>query len=145
MWTCPKCKHKFFNKNQSHSCGKFTVAGFLDKKSEKSRQLFRAFLKKYKETGPYELHPVKTRVALLTQMRFASINKLGEDYLDGHLVLTESHEHAGLFYKIDNLNNRFFVHHFRIYEENEINKTFEKYMALAYKVGQREHVKTKKK
>jgi len=25
MWTCPKCKHQFFNKNQSHSCGDYTL------------------------------------------------------------------------------------------------------------------------
>ncbi|QKJ32252.1 hypothetical protein HQ865_21640 [Mucilaginibacter mali] len=95
----------------------------------------------YKSIGPYELHPVKTRVALLVKMRFASINKLGTDYLDGHLVMVEPHPNDTIFYKIDNLNNRFFVHHFRLYNMADITPEFRRHMAIAYKVGLREHVK----
>ena len=71
--------------------------------------------------------------------KYPSINKLAADHLDGHLVLTEPYDDQ-IFYKIDNLNERFFVHHFRIYNGGELNKNFQKYMALAYKIGQREHV-----
>ncbi len=141
MWTCPACKHKFYNKNQSHSCGEYSVDGFLEGKSEKATQLFHHFITEYKTIGNFELHPVKTRVALLTLMRFASINKMGPDYLDGHLVLVEEMKDPAIFYRIDNLNNRFFVHHFRVYKAEDISNTFKKYMAMAYRVGQREHVK----
>src|SRR5476651_987517 len=106
MWACPKCKQHFYNKNQSHSCGLYTVEQFLNGKSDVAKSLFGAFLEAYNTIGPYELHPVKTRVALLVKMRFASINKLATDYLDGHLVLIELHRDDTLFYKIDNLNNR---------------------------------------
>ena len=143
MWTCPRCHQKFVNKNQSHSCGHYSVEGFLEGKSEKAIQLFRAFLKEYRKVGAYELHPVKTRVALLAQMRFASINRLGEDYLDGHFILTSSLPNETIIYKIDNLNNRFFVHHFRIRDEADINSAFRKYMMLAYDVGLRKHVRKK--
>ena len=139
MWVCPQCKHKFYNTNQSHSCGQYSIDGFLQGRTEHSIRLFGLFLDKYRQIGPYELHPVKTRVALLTKMRFASINKLATDHLDGHLVLTEAYDDQ-IFYKIDNLNERFFVHHFRIYNSGDLNKNFQKYMALAYKIGQREHV-----
>lgn len=98
-------------------------------------------MKEYRKIGVYELHPVKTRVALLTQMRFASVNKLGEDYLDGHFVLTSSRPNEAIIYKIDNLNNRFFVHHFRIRDEADINGVFRNYMRLAYDVGLRKHIR----
>jgi len=141
MWECPKCKQHFYNKNQSHSCGLYTVEQFLDGKTPFAKSLFEKLLDAFKEVGPYELHPVKTRVALLVKMRFASINKLSADYLDGHLVLTELHRDDTIFYKIDNLNNRFFVHHFRLYQAADITDGLKRYMTLAYRVGLREHVK----
>ncbi len=70
MWTCPKCKHKFFNKNQSHSCGNYSVDDFLEGRSDMAVDLFHHFLSEYRKMGKFDLHPVKTRVALLTQMRF---------------------------------------------------------------------------
>jgi hypothetical protein len=140
MWTCPHCQQQFYNRNQSHSCGQYSVDGFLENKSERSIELFWYFLAEYKRIGVFELHPVKTRVALLAQMRFASVNRLGKDFLDGHLVLIDSNPDKFVFHKIDNLNNRFFVHHFRIYREEEIGATFRHYMRLAYEVGHRKHV-----
>ena len=145
MWTCPKCKQQFVNRNQSHSCGHFTVDSFLLNKSPLAVKLFRTFLQKYSEVGDYKLHPVKTRVALFTQMRFASINKLGKDYLDGHLVLTEPHDDEPVFRRIENLGNRFFIHHFRIRKPSDINDVLMRYMRSAYKIGQREHIKAKKR
>jgi len=114
MWTCPKCRHQFYNKNQSHSCGAYTVDDFLKDKPAQSIVLFHEFLDEYKKIGPFELHPVKTRVAFLTKMRFCSVNKIGADYIDIHLVLTQHFPDASCFYKIDNLANHFFIHHARL-------------------------------
>ena len=144
MWICPRCSQKFVNRNQSHSCGQFSVAGFLKGKPKPGVRLFRSFLRAYREVSPYELHPVKSRVALLTQMRFASINKLGEDFLDGHFVLVENLPDDSVIYKIDNLNDRHFVHHFRIRNESDINRRFRKYMKLAYDVGLRKHLEAER-
>ena len=140
MWTCPKCQHQFYNKNQSHSCGNFTIDDFLRGKPAESADLFNFFLDEYREIGPFELHPVKTRVALLTKMRFCAVNKIGADHIDIHLVLTQLFEDTLCFYKIDNLANRFFVHHARLYNKDDITDELKKYMALAYEVGNRAHV-----
>jgi hypothetical protein len=145
MWTCPKCHHQFYNKNQSHSCVNYTVDDFLSGKPAKSVELFNLFLDEYRKIGPFELHPVKTRVALLTKMRFCAINKIAADYIDIHLVLTSLFEDASCFYKIDNLANRFFVHHARLYNKEDITGELKKYMALAYQVGGRAHVRPKNK
>jgi hypothetical protein len=102
MWTCPKCKHSFYNENQSHSC------------------------------------------ALLTKMRFCSINKIGTNYIDIHLVLIQPFENSLCFYKVDHLANRFFIHHCRIYNKEDITDELIKYMMMAYEVGNRMHVATKK-
>jgi hypothetical protein len=145
MWTCPKCQHQFFNKNQSHSCGGYTVADFLKGKSANGVELFNFFIAAYKKIGPFELHPVKTRVALLTKMRFCSINKIATDHIDIHLVLTQLFEDTLCFYKVDNLANRFFVHHARLYDMDDITDELKKYMAIAYEVGNRAHIMPKNK
>ena len=105
--------------------------------------LFNFFLSEYRKIGPFKLHPVKTRIALLTKMRFCSINKIRTDHIDIHLVLTGLYEDNTCFYKINNLANRFFVHHARIYDKNDINDELKKYMAMAYEVGNREHIISK--
>ena len=143
MWTCPKCHHQFYNKNQSHSCGEYTVEDFLKGKPQKSVELFLFFVEEYRKTGPFELHPVKTRVALLTKMRFCSVNKISSDHIDIHLVLTTLFDDTQCFYKIDNLANRFFVHHARLYNHADITDELRKYMVLAYGVGERAHVNPK--
>jgi hypothetical protein len=143
MWTCPKCQHQFYNKNQSHSCGGYTVEDFLRGKPAASIALFHFFLDEYRRIGPFELHPVKTRVALLTQMRFCSVNKVGKNYIDIHLVLTQPFDGTTCFYKIDNLANRFFVHHARLHARPDISDELRKYMAMAYEVGNRVHIASK--
>jgi hypothetical protein len=144
MWTCPKCHHQFYNRNQSHSCVNYTVDDFLMGKSAKSIDLFNFFLSECRKIGRFELHPVKTRVALLTKMRFCAINKISADHIDIHLVLTKLFDDALCFYKIDNLANRFFVHHTRLYNKDDITDELKKYMAMAYEVGNRAHVASKK-
>jgi hypothetical protein len=141
MWTCPRCGHKFFNTNQSHSCGSYTVADFLEGKTKDAVELFNYFLAQYRKIGPFELHPVKTRVALLTQMRFCSVNKIGADFIDVHFVLTEAYTKNSCCYKIDDLAGRFFIHHLRIRRKSDINREVRKYMKLAYAVGARKHVR----
>ena len=143
MWTCPKCNHKFYNTNQSHSCGNYTINDFLKGKSETMIGLFNYFISEYRKIGEFDIHPVKTRVALLTKMRFCSFNKMGADYINIHLAFTQPYADILCFSKIDNLDNRFFVYHFKIHSETDINNEVRKYMALAYEIGNRKHVKTK--
>lgn len=143
MWTCPRCGHQFYNNNQSHSCGGYTVDDFLKGKSAHSVDLFNTFLEEYRKIGPFQLHPVKTRVALLTQMRFCAINKIGSDYISIHLVLTQPFEHTLCFYKIENLANRFFVHYARLYDHEDFTAELNYFMALAYEVGNRGHIRHK--
>jgi len=106
--------------------------------------LFHYFLSEYRKIGVFDIHPVKSRVALLTKMRFCSINKIGSDFINIHLVLTQPYSDTTFFYKVDNLDNRYFVHHFKIHNKSDINTEALKYMELAYEIGNRKHVMDKK-
>jgi hypothetical protein len=145
MWTCPKCKHKFVNKNQAHSCGSYTVANFLKGKSEYAIEIFHYFISQYRTIGYFDLHPVKTRIALLTQMRFCAVNNIGPDFIDVHFVLTKPYYKAGCFRKIENLADKYYIHHARIRQRKDINAEIKKYMRLAFDVGNRNHVRSKRR
>ena len=142
MWICPKCQQKFVNRNQSHSCGHYTVGQFLRGKDAGGIALFRYFLTQYRKIGSFELHPVKTRIALVRQMRFCAVNKIGADFIDVHFVLTQPST-SPCFRKIDNLGNRFFIHHLRIRQKSNITKEVRTFMQRAYRIGKREHVHVK--
>ncbi len=140
MWTCQKCKQKFVNTNQWHSCGQNTVANFLQKKTDKTIELYEYLITEFRKFGDFELHPAKTRIALNKKMRFASINKLGKDYLDAHLVFTERYDETLCFHKIDTVTNSAHVHHFRLYSKEDLTDELKKYMKMAYEIGTRKHL-----
>lgn len=141
MWTCPKCKQKFVNTNQWHSCGQNTVENFLANKTEKALGLYELIISEFKKIGDFELHPAKTRIALNKKMRFASINKLGKDYLDAHLVFTQRFDESLCFHKIDTVTETAHVHYFRLSNKKDITEELKGYMKLAHKIGTREHLK----
>jgi len=138
MWTCPKCNAKFVQRGLSHSCGQYTVEGLLAGKSERGKELFWFLIGEFEKLGPVALHPVKTRVALMVDVRFAAIYKIGPDHIDGHLWLRERVEHP-TFRRIENLG-RDLIHHFRLKDEKDLDNGFREAMRMAYDIGRRKHI-----
>lgn len=143
MWTCPKCKQKFVNTNQWHSCGQNTVDNFLANKTEKVIELYHYIISEFRKIGDFELHPAKTRIALNNKMRFASINRLGRDCLGAHLVFNQRFDGTLCFHKIDEVTKTAFVHHFKLCSKNDLTEELKKYMRMAYKIGARKHLEKK--
>lgn len=127
---------RFVQKTPWHSCGIFSVDDLLKGESQKSIGLFRNLVTSFKEIGPVTLHPAKTRVALMVQVRFASINRLGKDFINGHLWLRKK-PGSKKFYRIDVLSRNDFICHFKMEEEGFIDMEFRKYMKQAYENGKR--------
>jgi hypothetical protein len=140
MWTCPKCDARFVTRNLPHSCVKRSVEEFLADKPERGVELYRVFLREYRLIGDVLEHAVKTRVALMVDVRFASVNKIREDHIDGHLWLKQRVE-SPKFYRVDHLDGDDHIHHFRVSDESQIDDEFRSYMKLAYAIGCREHLK----
>ncbi len=145
MWTCPKCKQKFVNTNQWHSCGQNSVDNFLSNKTETAIQLYNYLISEFRKIGDFELHPAKTRIALNKRMRFASINRLGTDFIDAHLVFTAAFTDNHCFHRIDEVTKRAYVHHFRLYRKADLTDELREYMALAYRIGTRQQLENGKK
>ena len=143
MWTCPKCKAQFVQKNLWHSCGDFSVDDFLKGKSERGIELFWYFVNEYKKIGNIILHPVKTRIAFMVKVRFSGVNKIGKDFIEGAFWLKEKIQ-SPKFFRIEHISSNDYIHRFRISDETDIDVEFRKYMKAAYDIGERKHIEEKK-
>src|SRR5262252_10262154 len=92
LWECPRCGVKLVARNLSHSCGDYSIEKFLRDKSVVGRTLFERFVALIARCGPYEVAPAKTRVAFMAQVRFASVNRVGDESIDVHFVLPRALE-----------------------------------------------------
>ena len=96
----------------------------------------RAFVREVKTLRPVVLHPVKTRMALMVEVRFASINRISERSIRGHLWLREPHA-SDRFEKIEKLGPRDWLYHFEISDSRPIDAELRRFIRLAYQNGQR--------
>ena len=136
MWICPECGAYFVQRNLSHSCGKFSVQDFLEGKTQRSVDLFWYFLSCWERIGPFRVHPVKTSVSLLVEVRFCRINRLTKSGIVCHLWLKQKLD-SHKFVKVELLGKEDYLHHFRLTDETFIDAEFEEYMKMAYMIGQR--------
>jgi hypothetical protein len=139
MWTCPKCNADFFQKHLWHSCGDYSVEAFLKGKSERGCELFWFFVNEYRKIGPIKLHPVKTRIAIMVQVRFSGVNKIGPDFIEGGFWLKRKIS-SGKFFKIEDFGNNNYVHRFRMSDPSFVDDEFRRYMKMAYEIGERKHI-----
>jgi hypothetical protein len=86
LWTCPPCGRSFANRSQTHSCGRYTVDAFLQRRSPREWARLDAFRLHVVACGPVRLSPAKTRVGIQLRMIFAAVNALRPDRLDVQLL-----------------------------------------------------------
>jgi hypothetical protein len=137
LWRCSECRRVFANRNQSHACGRHTLAHHFRGKPPGIRQLFRRVVDAIRTNGPVRILPEKTRIAFQVRMSFAQVTPRRE-WLDGHVVLTRRLHHPR-FRRIETLSPRSHVHVFRIGAPEEIDADFHAWMAEAYLVGAQQH------
>ncbi len=139
LWRCPACGRPFANRNQSHSCGRFSAAAFLAGKPEGARALYDAFVALVERCGPVTLAPGTTRVGFQVRMIFAAVDRLGAGTLDAHVVLARRLEHPR-FRRIESISPRNHVHYFRIRSVAELDDEVAGWLREAYAVGEQLHL-----
>jgi hypothetical protein len=113
-------------------CGVKLVA-----KSDRAQDVFRRFVAGIESCGPYSLAPAKTRVAFVAQVRFASVNRIGDDYIDVHFVLPRAIA-SPRFSKVERLG-QLYVHHLRLRDARDVNRQLLVWLRQAYaEYGQRQ-------
>ena len=94
---------------------------FLKDKSDYSVELYNRFVETLEAIGPFIYAPVKTRIGFQVRTIFAAINRIGPDYIEGHLCLAR-HCKGSPFYKIECFSPRLHVHHFKIRKAGDIDR-----------------------
>ena len=134
MWTCPRCKARFVQRNLSHSCVKTTVREFFAGKPAAGVAHAKALIAALRAIGPVTLHPVKTRIAFMVDVRFGAINRISAASIRGHLWLKEQHA-SDRFLEIEKLGKSDYLYHFTISDEQPIDDELRRFLALAYANG----------
>ena len=139
LWKCPRCKRRFANRNQSHSCGRYDLAHHFRGKDPAVRVLYEAVRGAVATCGPVIILPEKTRIAFQVRMSFAQVTPR-KRWLDGHVVLARRLPHPR-FRRIDTISPRSHVHHFRLVSPAEVDADFRAWLREAYAVGAQQHLR----
>ena len=139
LWTCPKCKREFVTPNMPHSCGRYSVKKFLAGKSEHAISLYELFNTLVHDCGPIQVAPARTRIGFQVRMIFAAVNKLSDQGLDAHVVLSRR-LNSPRFRRIETMTPKCYVHHFRIEVLNQFDDEVKSWLREAYEVGTQKHL-----
>lgn len=136
MWTCPICTQQFIKTNQSHSCGDKVLSDFLEGKTDHTLALFWHFTNSFKSIGNITVHPTKSMVAFASKKRIAFVIRLGKNFVDIVFPFKEPYHDNLCFHKIAQVpGTSQFNHHFRMYNQEDINEEIQSFMKLAYDLG----------
>jgi len=138
LWTCPRCGHQFVTQNLWHSCSTYTLDHHFGNKDPRIRRLYDRLLRLIRANGPVTVIPQKTRIALMTRVRFAAVMPR-QQWLDAHLWLTRRAAHPCLR-RIDAYGPRALIHNFRFTALDDFDPPFSALVREAYAVGQQQHL-----
>ena len=139
LWRCPACGRQFANRNQSHSCGRHSLAHHFRGKPPAIRALFDAVVEAIQAIGPVRILPENTRIAFQVRMSFAQVTPR-RGWLDGHVVLARRFEHPR-FRRVQTFSPRNHLHEFRLVRPSDIDAEFRAWLAEAYLVGDQQHLR----
>jgi len=138
LWRCAKCRRRFANRHQTHTCAPLDLAHHFAGKAPLIRAIYEAVLKRIRTCGPVIVLPEKTRIAFQVRMSFAQLTPRRR-WLDGHVVLARRLEHPR-FRRIDTISARNHVHHFRLAAVTDVDDDVDAWLREAYAVGEQRHL-----
>lgn len=102
------------------------------------RVIFDRVVEVARTSGPVEVLPEKTRIALHARMSFAALMPR-RNWLAGHLVLAREIRDPR-FTKIEVYSPRNVLHQFRLAAPEDVDDQFAAWLTEAYQVGIQKHV-----
>ncbi|MFQ5944455.1 MAG: DUF5655 domain-containing protein [Anaerolineales bacterium] len=139
LWRCPKCDRKFVNRNQWHSCGRFSVDRHLEGKDASIISVYQRFVRAVRGCGPITLVPIKTRIGFQARITFADI-MVRRHWIDCYVILSRRSNNPR-FARIESLSRHSHVHHFRVSSPADIDDEVRSWLCQAYRVGLQDHLR----
>jgi hypothetical protein len=138
LWRCPRCGRPFANRNQSHACGLGDLDALFARSEPQVRATFERVVEVARRSGPLDVVPEKTRVALQVRMSFAAFTPRRR-WLDGHVVLARTVP-SERFRRVETYSPRNHVHVFRLTTPDDVDSEVAGWLAEAYDVGAQRHL-----
>ena len=130
LWKCPKCGHRFANRNLWHSCGNYRLADHFKNRSPGVRQVFNHWRALARACGPVTVYAQKTRIVFQARVRFAGA-VTHTDWLDATLWLRRRVEHRCL-HRIESFSRLGYGVHFRLIEPADVDDDLARFLREAY-------------
>jgi Domain of unknown function (DUF5655) len=129
LWTCPRCRRPFKNRNQAHSCGQFSVEQLLDGKQQEIVELYERLADLVHRCGEVVVAPTKTRVLFKVRTVFASV-AVSKNWLDVVFVLGRRLKHR----RIKKAQEEYpgIVHFLRIETAEDVDDDLARWLQEAY-------------
>jgi hypothetical protein len=129
LWTCPRCRRQFANRNQAHSCGQFTVTQLLDGKPLEIVELYERLDDLIRRCGDVVVAPTKTRVLYKLRTVLATV-AVSRNWLDLVFVLGRRLKHR----RIKKAQEEYpgIVHFLRIEGTEDLNADLRGWLQEAY-------------
>ncbi len=136
LWECPRCRRRFANVGQWHSCGNPELAELLAEASDHAAAIYDAVTAALAEAGTFRVHPQRTRIAFISRMTFASL-RLARRWADLDLVLDGPVDDERVR-RIDLYGPTSFGHRVRIVDRGEVDRDVEGWLRRALRRGDQE-------
>ena len=133
MWACPRCGNRFVNKNQYHSCKRYSLTDSFEGKPDKIRGLFDRFREIVEAQGPVKMTPYSDAVGFMVRVRFGNATPKTR-WLDIGLWLPRRVE-SPRFRRVETIYPNAHVHVLRITEADQLDEEVESWVKEAYEVG----------
>ena len=133
MWNCPRCGNRFVNKNQYHSCKRYSLSDPFEGKPDKIRGLFDRFREIVEAQGPVKMIPYSDAVGFMVRVRFGNATPRTR-WLDIGLWLQRRVE-SPRFRRVETIYPNAHVHVLRITEADQLDEEVESWVKEAYEVG----------
>jgi len=138
LWKCPECGHVFVNRNQWHSCKRYTLAEPLSKGGSLARELFAQVRKAVASVGPTNVQAYRDKVSFLVRVRFLSVTPR-KRWIDLGFWLPRRIESAR-WRKVETLTPTDHVHVLRVRAASDIDDEVIGWIREAYAVGEQKHL-----
>jgi hypothetical protein len=129
LWTCPSCLRRFKNRNQSHSCGQYSVEQHLAGKPPDIVELYHDLTALVVRSSDVVVAPTKTRVLFKVRTVFATV-AIANGWLDVVFVLGRRLRHR----RIKKAQKEYpgIVHFLRIESAEELDDDVASWLQEAY-------------
>jgi hypothetical protein len=128
-WRCPKCGREFPKRQAFHSCGNYTVEGYLQGKNPHAVALFKTLVETAQSFGPFTVSPAKTQIGFRGRVTFLMVSVTGKR-ISGYLFLNRA-VNLPCFQKVKAVSANRHVHVFQISDFATIQGEFSQALAEA--------------